>query len=42
VKSLAPVAIAAVVLGLLQLALGGSPYVTYLSLLVGVNVTLGR
>ncbi len=33
-------AIAVVVLGLLQLALGGSPYVVYLSLLVGVNVVL--
>jgi branched-chain amino acid transport system permease protein len=39
-KSFAPVAIAVVVLGLLQLALKGSPYFVYLSLLVGVNVIL--
>ncbi len=39
-KSLLPVGIAMLVLGLLQLLLGGSPYVVYLSLLVGVNVIL--
>lgn len=39
-RSLAPVAIAVLVLGILQLLLGGSPYFVYLSLLVGVNVIL--
>jgi branched-chain amino acid transport system permease protein len=40
VKSLLPVGIAMLVLGLLQLLLGSSPYIVYLSLLVGVNVIL--
>jgi len=39
-KSLAPVAVAVLVLGVLQLLLSGSPYFVYLSLLVGVNVIL--
>jgi branched-chain amino acid transport system permease protein len=40
VKSLAPVAIAVVVLALLQALTAGSDYLVYLSLLVGVNVVL--
>lgn len=39
-KSFAPVAIAIVVLGVLQWLTGGSPYFVYLSMLVGVNVVL--
>jgi branched-chain amino acid transport system permease protein len=40
VKSFAPVAIAIVVLALLQVLTAGSEYFVYLSLLVGVNVVL--
>ena len=39
-KSFAPVAIAIVVLALLQVLTAGSEYFVYLSLLVGVNVVL--
>ncbi len=39
-KSLAPVAIAVLVLAALQALLGGADYFVYLSLLVGVNVVL--
>lgn len=39
-KSLAPVAIAVVVLALFQALTAGSQYFVYLSLLVGVNVVL--
>jgi branched-chain amino acid transport system permease protein len=40
VKSFTPVAIAIVVLGVLQALTGGSPYFVYLAMLVGVNVVL--
>jgi len=40
VKSFTPVAIAIVVLGVLQVLTGGSAYFVYLAMLVGVNVVL--
>jgi branched-chain amino acid transport system permease protein len=40
VRSSVPIAIAVVVLGAFQLLAGGSSYVAYLSMLVGVNVVL--